>query len=278
MGKVRLGAPSHQCRFARVGCQSMGRMRVTDQALVAITVARQVAGEHHRHPTAADLLVGLAAEADGRAGALLRDPPAVAARLSDRAATAPPGLPRLEDVVAHAGAGESTHPVATAGLLTALLEAGGPDLLDLLAACGYDSRTLYRAATRDPGPGGETFGLGSDPDLAADAAVAVARVRAAAGGAVDLVLAIAAAPGAEELVPADPDDLAAALAGLHRHGEPERAGEDWDHGLDGVLAAARVWCTPPIGARELLRAAIAAGGRGPSHLLDAAEHRSGDGP
>lgn len=248
---------------------------MTDQALVAITVARRVGEEHHRHATALDLLIGLAAEAEGRAGVVLRALPSAAARLSDRAASAPPGLPPLEDVVAHAGAEEPARPVPTSGLLTALLESGGADLVDLLTACGYDARALYRRATDDTGIGPETFGLGSDPDLAGDAAVAVARVRAAAGGAVDLVLAIAAVPGTEELVTEDPEGLAAVLAMLHRHGEPERAGADWDRGLDGVLAAVRTWCEPPIGARDLLRTAIVAGGHGPARLLEAA-HRSGN--
>lgn len=254
----------------------MGRVRVTDQALVAITVARRAGEEHHRHPTAADVLVGLAAETDGRAGAVLRALPTAAARLPDRAATAPPGLPTLEDVVARAGA-DDPRPVPTGGLLAALLEAGGPDLVDLLTACGYDPRGLYRAATAAAGFGIETFGLGSDPDLAAGAAVAVARVRAAAGGAVDLLLAIAAAPDAAELIPEDPEGLAAALATLRRDGEPERAGRDWDRGLGGVLAAVRTWCAPPIGTRDLLRATVAAGGRGPARVLEAAAQRAGDG-
>lgn len=276
--KVRLGAPSGQCRFVRVGCQSRDRVRLTDQALVAITVARRVGEERHRHPTGVDVLVGLAAEGEGHAGVLLRALPTAAARLTDRAASAPPGLPPLEHVVARAGAAEPARPVPTGGLLAALLEAGGPDVADLLTACGYDARALYRAATDDAGVGTETFGLGSDPDLAADAAVAVARVRAAAGGAVDLVLAIAAAPGAEELIPEDPEGLAALLAMLHRHGEPQRAGEDWDRGLDGVLAAARTWCEPPIGTRDLLRTAIICGGRGPARLLEAADRRTDDAP
>lgn len=251
---------------------------MTDQALVAITVARRVGEQHHRHAIALDLLIGLAAEAEGRAGALLRALPSAAARLSDRAASAPPGLPPIEDVVAHAGAEEPARPVPTSGLLTAVLESGGADLVDLLTACGYDARALYRRATDDTGIGTETFGLGSDPDLAGDAAVAVARVRAAAGGAVDLVLAIAAVPGTEDLVTEDPEGLAAVLAMLHRHGEPERAGADWDRGLDGVLTAVRTWCEPPIGTRDLLRTAIVAGGHGPARLLDAADRSGNDAP
>lgn len=265
---MRLGAPSGQCRFARVGCQSTSRVRLTDQALVAITVARRVGEDQHRHPTAVDLLVGLAAESDGRAGTLLRELPNAAARLSDRAGNPPPGLPPLDDVVARAEAEQPARPVPTGGLLTSLLEAGGSDVVDLLTACGYDSRELYRAATRDQGVGSETFGLGSDPDLAPDAALAVARVRAAAGGAIELVFAIAATPDGEELIPEDPEALSAVLERLNRHGEPARAGDDWDRGLDGVLATARTWREPPIGTRDLLRAAVVAGGRGPARLLD----------
>ncbi|HVM14370.1 MAG TPA: hypothetical protein VM287_08580 [Egibacteraceae bacterium] len=251
----------------------MARLRLTDQALVAVTAARQAAQEHGRHPTAAHLLIGLAVEAEGQAGALLRTPPTAAAQLLQRALTPPPGLPPLEAVLAQAGAGAPVRPVATRGLLAAALEVGGSDLVDLLAVCGYAPRRLYRAAMRDFRLGEETFGLGSDPDLAPDAAAAVARVRAAAGGAVDLVLAIATMPRAEELIPEDPDGLVSILTQLSRSGEVERAGDRWDHGLDGVVAAARAWVQPPIGIRDLLRAAAVAGGRGPGRLLEEADRR-----
>lgn len=256
----------------------MARLRLTDQALVAVTAARQAAEEHGRPPTAAHLLVGLAAEADGRAAALLGTPPSAAAQLPERALTAPPGLPPLDAVLTRARAGVPVRPVSTRSLLAAVLEAGGADVVDLLAACGYEPRTLYRWAIREPRLGEETFGLGSDPDLAPDAAAAVARVRAAAGGAVDLVLAIATMPRAEEVIAEDPDGLVSILAVLTRSGEVEEAGARWDHGLDGVLAAARAWVQPPIGIGDLLRAAVTAGGRGPERLLEEADRRTPEGP
>lgn len=254
--------------------RAVARLRLTDQALVAVTAARQAGEQHGRHPTAADLLIGLAVESEGQAGAALRTRPAAAAHLLERGSTAPPDLPPLEAVLAHAGVGAPARPLSTADLLAAVLEVGGADLVDLLAACGYEPGALYRVATSEPRLSEETFGLGSDADLAPDAAAAVARVRAAAGGAVDLVLAIATSPRADELIAEDADGLASILVLLSRSGEVEQAGDRWDHGLDGVLAAVRAWVQPPIGIGDLLHAAVVAGGRGPGRLLEEADRRA----
>lgn len=247
----------------------MRRVLLTDQALVAVAAARQAGAQRSRPPTAADLLEGLAAESEGTAGALLRRPGNAAARLPGRVATAPAALPSLEAVVARAAA-SSRRPVASTDLLAALLEVAGADVVDLLAACGYDPRQLYRDATDEGAGTAETFGLGSEPDLSADAATAVARVRAAAGGAVDLVVALAATPRGEALVAADADELAALRADLRRRGEEAAAGDEWDRGLDAVLGAARAWRPAPLDADDLLRAVQTAGGVGPARLLDEA--------
>ncbi|HVL99696.1 MAG TPA: hypothetical protein VM324_10440 [Egibacteraceae bacterium] len=253
-------------------CQSApGRVRLTDQALVAVAAARQAGAHHGRHPTAADMLVGLAAEPDGCAGALLRTLPSAALGLVERTRTTPARLPGLEAVVGRAARRQGARAVSTADLLAALLEAGGPDVTDLLDACGYDARALYRAVTGDPAAAHETFGLGSDPDLSVDAAFAVARVRATGGGAVDLLLAIASTGGSQSVLPGGEEELAGRLAGLWEDGEPARTGPDWDLGLEAVLAAARAMVAPPIDALDLVRAALLAGGQGPGRLLENAQ-------
>lgn len=248
------------------------RVRLTDQALVAVTAARQSGEAHGRHPTVADLLVGLAAEPDGQAGGLLRTHATSAARLLERAPAAAPDLPPVEAVLARGAAREAPRAVPTRALLAGLLEVGGTDVVGLLAACGFDPGALYRAAVREPALDDETFGLGSDPDLSADAATAVARVRAAAGGAVALVIAIAATPGGGELLALDPGELSAVGTALRRR--EDAAGPSWDRGLDVVLDTVRAWRDPPLHARDLLRAAVSAGGNGPRRLVEESARRA----
>lgn len=253
-------------------------IRLTDQALVAVTVARRVAGP--RGATVADLLAGLATEPDGAAGAVLRRRSTAAGRLAERVRAAIPGLASLEHAAARAADDAAPRPAPTAALLAAALEVGGPDVADLLAACGYEPRELYRAAVGSVAAD-ETFGLGGDVDLAPDAATAVARVRAAAGGAVDLVVAVAALPAPPPLLPADAAELAAVRDDLDRRGDATQAGESWDRGLDAVLDAARGWrrgAPPPVSAQDLLRAALVAGGHGPAALLDEAARRQEQSP
>lgn len=242
------------------------RVRLTDQALVAVTAARQAGEASARHPTVADLLVGLAAEPDGQAGVLLRTHATSAARLLEHAPAASPDLLAVEPVLARSAAREAPRAVPTRVLLAGLLEAGGTGVVGLLATCGYDPGELYRAAVREPALDSETFGLGSDPDLAADAATAVARVRAAAGGAVALVVAIAATPGGGDLLALDEGELSAVRASLRRAQDATGAG--WDRGLDAVLDTARAWRDPPLHARDLLCAAVSAGGEGPRRLIE----------
>lgn len=251
------------------------RTRLTDQALVAAAAGRESAGADGREPTAADLLVGLAAEPDGQAGGLLRAQASAASRLLERTSAGPPGLPSMASVIERAAAQEAPRPVPTRTLLAALLELGATGVVELLSSCGYDPPQLYRAATEQPTVGKETFGLGSDPDLSPEAATAVARVRAAAGGAVQLVLAIAATPAGGELLPLDDRELAALGSVL---GEEERAaGGGWDRGLGAVLDTVRAWRDPPLGVRDLLRAAVVSGGEGPRRLVEeAARHAPPD--
>lgn len=248
------------------------RVRLTDQALVAVTAARQSGEAHGRHPTVADLLVGLAAEPDGQAGTLLRAHTTSAARLLEHAPAAASDLPPVEAVLARSASREAPRAVPTRALLAGLLEAGGTAVVALLATCGYDPGELYRAAVREPALDGETFGLGSDPDLSADAATAVARVRAAAGGAVALVVAIAATPDGGGLLALDDGELSAVRASLRA--AEDASGTAWDRGLDVVLDTARAWREPPLHARDLLRAAVSAGGEGPRRLVEESARRA----
>lgn len=269
------------------------RVRLTDQALVAVALARQLAGDARWGPggeapaggrpdtpraaTLAQLVAALAAEPDGRAGRMLRERSTAAGRLAERAAAAPPGLPSLEVAVWRAASTAAPRTAGTAELLLAALESGGADLTGLVAAAGYGPRDLYRAAAAAPGhpwaPGAETVGLGADPDLGPGAGLAVARVRAAAGGAAALVLALATLPEAAEALGADVDDLAARVGA---QGDGGTLVGEGDAGLDPVLTAARAWCTAPITATDLLRAAQLAGGPAAAALLEAAASSPAD--
>lgn len=246
------------------------RVRLTDQALVAVTAARQAAEGHGDQATVADLLVGLAAESEGHAGALLRAQPSAASLLVERASAGAHDLPLLDTVVRRAAARALPRPAPTGALLAALLELGGRGVTELLSTCGFDPPQLYRATTEDTMLSGETFGLGSDPDLSSDAAAAVARVRATAGGAVELVVAIAATPDGDTLLHLDEYELTALGSSL-RDESPDDEG--WDRGLQVVLDTVRTWREPPLGVSDLLRAAVTAGGEGPRRLVEeAARH------
>lgn len=271
------------------------RVRLTDQGLVAVTLARDAAARAARVPTVADLLVALAVEPDGVAGHRLRAHAGAAVSLAQRAAAAPAHLPRLLDAVAHAARAAAPRPPGTADLLAAVLAVGGPDIADLLAAAGYSpddlrpddlrpedvSTDVGSAAVLDRVPqswssawsaASETVGLSREPDprFSPGASVALARTRAVAGGAVELVLAIASAP---EGSVADGDDLdPGVLAFLLDRLLAARTGEDtaqWDAGLEPVIAAALAWREGGVvTSADLLVAAALNGGRGPRRLLD----------
>lgn len=262
--------------------QPRRRVRLTDQALVAVAAARRLAAQRDRQATAGELLVGLASEPDGRAGRLLRAQANAVPRLADEVERHAGALPPVETVVAAAADLATPRPPSTADLLATVLESGGPPAVALLEACGYEPRALYRAAAPDDPASGarlssETLGLRPesepDPGLTPAAAVAVARVRAAAGGAADLVVAVAESGASEAgaLLPCDAEDLSAHLAELRRR-SPRT---EWDGGLEAAVAAARAWHgSGRATAADLLRGAIAAGGTGPSALLEEARSRA----
>lgn len=265
---------SPSVRFGRVERQPPP---VTDQALVALTVARAHAGR--RNPTVADLLLSLAQEPDGVAGQLLRGVEGPLTALAGRSTS--PRLAPLAVARDWAVADRAPRPVWTVDLLTAVVEAGGTELRELLATVGLGAadvtpgEELRRA--RDPGgtAGGtvarETVGLrppgARGGALTPAAERAVARVRALAGGAVDLLVALADDPVGAAPLPA-PEDIAAAAVRLR----PTDPGRGWDAGLDTVVAAATTWCA---GRRaepsDLVAAAVVAGGDGPQAVLNAAD-------
>jgi hypothetical protein len=294
-----------------MGCQRGGRVpprrvRLTDQALVAVGIARRTAAAYGRDATAADLLVALATEPDGVGGHALREHPV--ARLHQRLGSLPPALPSLEAIVRRADEQADPRPPGTLDLLVAALRHGGPDLADLLEASGVDPARLLDRLGAGPTDGerrapqlvnlddpvsvgwslfltldgpwsraSETVGLrpegDPDPDLEPDAALAVARTRALAGGAVELLLVLAAADETGALLPVDLWDLADIVGRLHQTGAPADA--DWDRGLDGVVAAARAWCAGRrVTPTDLVRTAAIVGGVGALALLEEADRRA----
>ena len=238
--------------------------RLTDQAAVAVELARRFAAT--TTVTVAHLLAGLAVEPEGRAGRRLRERASAAAELGARAVDAP--APPLEDAVRAAAQHAGERAAGTVDLLDAALTTGGDDIADLLAAAGYD-RDLDGWLLTDPVEAwfedAETYGFDpGDALLEPAAARVIAQVRAVAGGAVEVILAVAAAPDAG-VINADPTDLAA-IASRLRGDDPR-----WDAGLDAVLGAAQAMSGGErLGVRDLVRAALAAGGDGPRLIVELA--------
>lgn len=242
------------------------RGRLTDQAAVAVALARASASD--RSATVAHLLAGLAAEGEGRAGARLRERASAAAVLTDRARTAP--APPLEHALRAASQRAESRAATTVDLLDAAVSIGGEDVTDLLAAAGYhrdlDGWVLGDAAD-DWFEHAETYGFhpGGDAVFDASAARVVAQVRAVAGGAVELLIAAAAAPDVGVL-DADPSSLAAVAAQLERGARPA------DAGLDAVIVAATTLAEgDAVTVGDLVRAALVAGGDAPRLVLDLAD-------
>jgi hypothetical protein len=265
------------------------RVRLTDQALVAVAIARDASAAQDRPATSADLLIGLATESEGWAGHLLRRTERAVVRLAERGASLPPGLAPMDVVIADAADRAAPRPPSTFDLLRSALIVGGEDIDDLLSACGVDMAALWpepppgdpvadlwAAADESPWtPTSETVTLADPggPVLSVSAARAVGRTRAAAGGAVDLVLAVATAAEGDARAPlqgVEGMQLAAARADLERH-DPAASGDDWDLGLEAVLAAAAVLARErQVTTGDLVHAALVAGGAGPITVLETA--------
>jgi len=252
-------------------------LRLTDQAVVAVALARARAAREARRATVLDLVLGLAEEREGVAGRLL-DGHASGAIVLLATRSAPPGLAPLDVAVRWAAEAALPRPADTSDLLAAATEVGGSEFRDTLSAVNPPLAELrWPAGLSWPSPlAPETFGLGAPGDLdemlTPVGARAVARTRAMAGGAVELVRMLADDPR-DELrqwnLPST-DDLVGSLQRLQRDGIPAAEGDAWDRGLEPVLEAARRLGTGRLPAEDLLRAAVLAGGTGPLALLDAA--------
>jgi hypothetical protein len=261
------------------------RVRLTDQALVAVVLARETAAAQRREATALDVLIGLGAEPDGWAGQLLRQRSAALVVLADRAASPPPALAPLDEVVAAAADRALPRPPGTRDLLAAVLTVGGDDVDDLLAACGYAGGDLWPATADDPGRGGaapaEELWLGAEetvtlvgpglPVLTPAAARAVGRVRAIAGGALALLEQLVgehAGSGDGTVGEATVLGALAARAHLERAEPAAAASTPHDAGLDPVLAvAADLAAGRAATTADLLHALLLAGGTGPLQAL-----------
>jgi len=248
--------------------------RLTDQALVAVSLARAAALASDRHATVADLLAALAVESEGEAGRRLRNRSSAAAALAERAVSvpAPPMDAAVRNAVQHSGARAAT----TVDLLEAALVVGTDDVADLLAGAGYDRDLdgfLVDDVFGELDGAGETYGLSpaGAPDLDEPAARVVAQVRAIAGGAVALLLAVAAAPDADGAVLlGDREALALARSNLDRRGLGDQPG--WDAGLDVVIdTAAQLREGERTTTRDLVRACLIAGGDGPKAVVEEAD-------
>ena len=250
------------------------RGRLTDQAAVAVALARSVAGAGE--PTVAHLLVGLTTEPEGRAGRRLRERASAAAALIERAPAtpAPPLNEALQRAVARAGSRAAT----TVDLLDATTAGGGSDIEDLLVDAGYH-RDLDGWLASDPDEDwfedAETYGLDPGGDVLLDRAAArvVAQVRAVGGGAVEVLIAATAAPDADVAGP-DPRDLAAVARRLNASRTAAQQVR-WDSGLDAVLTAAQTLHEgAAVTVRDLMRAALVAGGDGPRLIMELAARTS----
>lgn len=237
--------------------------RLTDQAVVAVALARVAAGRGEA--SIAHLLAGLAAEGEGRAGVRLRERASAAAELAYRASMTP--APHMECAMIAAIDRAQGRAATTVDLLDAAITEGGSDVADLLDAAGY-SRDLDGWLASDPVEDWfehpETFGFHPAGDEVFDgpASRVVAQVRAVRGGAVELLVAAAAAPDAG-IVAADPAVLASAAARLRNQRD------SWDAGLDAVVEAAQTLAeSDAVTIRDLVRAALVAGGDGPKLVLE----------
>ena len=267
----------------RSGGSATGRprptlVRLTDQALVAVTTARAITAAP-RDPDSGDapvveppsvdppvhtLLLGLAAEPDGVAGALLRDHQGALTGVQSRSA---PPLPGLRTVLHWTATDPSrtSRPLSTGELLAAAVEVGGSDLRDTLPELPLTEIAARGIAlVRSPaGVSHETYGLRiDDRTLEPAAALAMARTRAGGDGAALLLVALAEVCDPRLL--GDPEELADRLL-RRRYGRGGAADAD----LDRVLQAAhRFRGDAVVRCEDLVDAAAIVGGRDVAAVLD----------
>lgn len=254
------------------------RVRLTDQALVAVTAARHAAAADEREPSALDVLVALAT-AEGAASARLGGLMAGLTRLAERARHGSPRLAGVDDVLRWAGGAVTDRPLSTDDLLAATVELGGSELADTLDAAGVPPDTLATEPDDDPTTHvTETFGL--DPagiqGWPLPCARAIARARAAGGSATALAVAITVDP--QLPAPVDPDTVGYRLRRAVEAADWRSAvlARDDDAGVDAVVSAAegggRNGVVDPL---TLMQAARMAGGALPAELLAPADQADG---
>lgn len=250
------------------------RLRLTDQALVAVTAARRAGELDGREPAAIDLLVALATT-EGTAAVRLGDLMSGMTRLVDRARHGSPRMATLEDVLRWAAGERSRRPSTTEDLLAATVELGGSELADAVDAAGVPAAALRREPPDDPATlVSETFGLdpAGEQGWPVPCARAMARARAAGESAAALAVAIAVDP--QLPAPVDLDTVDQRLRSALGPGDWRLAAADRDDdaGADAVARAAET------GARHgvvdpltLVQATRMAGGGLPALLLAPAE-------
>lgn len=249
-------------------------MRLTDQALVAVTAARRAAAADERAPSALDVLVALAT-AEGTASARLGDLMAGLTRLAERARHGSPRLAGIDDVLRWAGGAVTDRPLSTDDLLAATVELGGSELADTLDAAGVPPDTLATELDDDPPTHvSETFGL--DPAgterWPLPCARAIARARAAGGSATALAVAITVDP--QLPAPVEPDTVVHRLQRTIDSADWRSAvlARDDDAGVDAVvLAAERGGRNGVVDPLTLTQATRMAGGALPAELLAPAD-------
>lgn len=255
------------------------RVRLTDQALVAVTAARQAAADRERHATVVDLLVALS-EAEGVAAGRLGAHMAALTRVATRAPAVSPRVAPLDEAVRWAAGDVRARPLSTDDLMAAALEIGGSELADALEASGLSPEALWpderaEGSVTDPGSDvAETFGW--DPagvgDWPLPCARALARARAAGGSATALAVAIVADPQLPS--PADLDTVARRLRRLLGTGDWRAAATAHadDSGADAVREAAdRAAPGGRVDPLTLTQATLMAGGSLPARLLEPVE-------
>jgi hypothetical protein len=246
------------------------RLRLTDQALVAVTAARRAGELDARQPSAMDLLVALATT-EGTAAARLGDVMAGMTRLVERARHGSPRVATAEDVLRWAAGERPPRPVTTDDLLAATVELGGSELADAADAAGVAPHALRDEAPDDPAVQvAETLGL--DPQGSQGwplpCARAVARARAAGGSAAAVCVAVAVDP--QLPAPVDVDTVWQRLRLAVGPGDwrTTAADRDDDAGVEAVVAAAESGARRGVvDALTLVQAARMAGGTLAAGLL-----------
>lgn len=246
------------------------RVQVTDQARVAIEIARSMGA------SATALVAALAIEPDGRAGHVLRERSSAATTLAMQHA---PGGTDLDTVLITATGLAGDRPLWTTDLLVAGMR--DPEAAAVMITSGFDVAELSGQGRRlaelgswqDPWAAAETVGAVAGPTdgLDATASLVVGRVRARGGAAIDLLCALASSDEVHALDGVDPAELAA-VAPAAPEGSRSEAPVEYDGRLRAVVAAAHRAALPRRATCDDLLTAtlqIEHGGWGPRAHLDA---------